>query len=393
MLSVQDRAIIKSTVPLLESGGEALITHFYRMMLSEYPQVRPLFNQAHQASGDQPRALANGVLMYARHIDQLDQLGDLVAKIINKHVALQILPEHYPIVGACLLRAISEVLGSEIATPEVINAWGAAYNQLADILIGAEAAIYDEKAQALGGWRGAREFTLVDKVQESAEITSFYFEPLDRGPILAAEPGQYIGLQLFIEGEEVRRNYSLSALTSQGQYRISVKREAGGVASNYLHDQCPVGARIMLFPPAGEFTLEASDKPLVLISGGVGITPTLPMLEAALATERPVHFIHCARNGQVHAFRHWVDELAQRYPQLKRFYCYAEDDGISPAADKLGLLTREQLADWLPEQRDLDAYFLGPKGFMAAIKRHLKALGIPEQQSRYEFFGPAAALE
>ncbi|MDD1149252.1 NO-inducible flavohemoprotein [Pseudomonas protegens] len=393
MLSVQDRAIIKSTVPLLESGGEALITHFYRMMLSEYPQVRPLFNQAHQASGDQPRALANGVLMYARHIDQLDQLGDLVAKIINKHVALQILPEHYPIVGACLLRAISEVLGSEIATPEVINAWGAAYNQLADILIGAEAAIYDEKAQAPGGWRGAREFTLVDKVQESAEITSFYFEPLDRGPILAAEPGQYIGLQLFIEGQEVRRNYSLSALTSQGQYRISVKREAGGVASNYLHDQCPVGARIMLFPPAGEFTLEASDKPLVLISGGVGITPTLPMLEAALATERPVHFIHCARNGQVHAFRHWVDELAQRYPQLKRFYCYAEDDGISPAADKLGLLTREQLADWLPEQRDLDAYFLGPKGFMAAIKRHLKALGIPEQQSRYEFFGPAAALE
>ena len=393
MLSVQDRAIIKATVPLLESGGEALITHFYRMMLSEYPQVRPLFNQAHQASGDQPRALANGVLMYARHIDQLDQLGDLVAKIINKHVALQILPEHYPIVGGCLLRAISEVLGSKIATQEVIDAWAAAYNQLADILIGAEAAIYDEKAQAPGGWRGAREFRLVQKVEESAEITSFYFEPLDQGPILAAEPGQYIGLQLFIGGEEIRRNYSLSALSNQGQYRISVKRETGGVASNYLHDQCPVGTSVMLFPPAGEFTLAASDKPLVLISGGVGITPTLPMLEAALATERPVHFIHCARNGQVHAFRNWVDELAQRYPQLKRFYCYAEDDGVSPAADKLGMLTREQLAEWLPEQRDLDAYFLGPKGFMAAIKRHLQALGIPEQQSRYEFFGPAAALE
>ena len=316
MLSVQDRAIIKATVPLLESGGEALITHFYRMMLSEYPQVRPLFNQAHQASGDQPRALANGVLMYARHIDQLDQLGDLVAKIINKHVALQILPEHYPIVGGCLLRAISEVLGSEIATQEVIDAWAAAYNQLADILIGAEAAIYDEKAQAPGGWRGAREFRLVQKVEESAEITSFYFEPLDQGPILAAEPGQYIGLQLFIGGEEIRRNYSLSALSNQGQYRISVKRETGGVASNYLHDQCPVGTSVMLFPPAGEFTLAASDKPLVLISGGVGITPTLPMLEAALATERPVHFIHCARNGQVHAFRNWVDELAQRYPPV-----------------------------------------------------------------------------
>lgn len=393
MLSVQDRAIIKSTVPLLESGGEALITHFYRMMLSEYPQVRPLFNQAHQASGDQPRALANGVLMYARHIDQLDQLGDLVAKIINKHVALQILPEHYPIVGSCLLRAISEVLGDEIATPDVMNAWGAAYNQLADILIGAEAAIYEQKAQAPGGWRGEREFKLIKRVEESAEITSFYFEPADKGPILAAEPGQYIGMKLFLDAEEIRRNYSLSALSDAGHYRISVKREAGGRASNYLHDQFQVGASIQLFPPSGEFTLADSDKPLVLISGGVGITPTLPMLEAALATKRPVHFIHCARNGRVHAFRDWVDALAERHPQLKPFYCYAEDDGISPPAHKVGLLSQEQLAEWLPQERDLDAYFLGPKGFMTAIKRHLKALGVPDAQARYEFFGPAAALE
>lgn len=124
MLTAQDRAIVKSTVPLLESGGEALTTHFYKLMLAEHPEVRPLFNPANQASGAQPRALANGVLMYARHIDQLDQLGDLVARIINKHVALQILPEHYPIVGSCLLRAIEEVLGSDIATPEVLAAWG-----------------------------------------------------------------------------------------------------------------------------------------------------------------------------------------------------------------------------------------------------------------------------
>lgn len=393
MLSQEQRAIIRSTVPLLESGGEALITHFYRMMLSEYPQVRPLFNQAHQVSGDQPRALANGVLMYARHIDQLDQLGDLVAKIVNKHVALQILPEHYPIVGHCLLRAIAEVLGEEIATAEVISAWAAAYNQLADILIGAEAGLYEQKATAPGGWRGEREFILAAKVQESSEITSFYFEPADKGPILVAEPGQYISMKLVLDGEEVRRNYSLSALADNGQYRISVKREEGGRVSNYLHSQFQVGSSILLFPPSGDFYLTASDKPLVLISGGVGITPTLAMLQAALQTERPVHFIHCARNGGVHAFRDWIDELAQKHPQLTRFYCYAEDDGLSPAAHNVGLLNQAQLAQWLPEQRDLDAYFLGPKGFMAAIKRHLKALGVPDGQSRYEFFGPASALE
>ncbi len=70
-----------------------------------------------------------------------------------------------------------------------MSAWGAAYGQLAEILIGAEAAIYDQKEQAVGGWRGAREFIVVDKVEESAEIISFYFEPADKGPILAAEPG------------------------------------------------------------------------------------------------------------------------------------------------------------------------------------------------------------
>ena len=392
MLNASDRAIVKSTVPLLESGGEALTTYFYKKLLTRYPQVQPLFNQAHQASGDQPRALANGVLMYARHIDQLDQLGDLVAKIINKHVALQILPEHYPLVGECLLEAIREVLGAEIATDEVINAWGNAYGQLAGILIGAEKTIYDEKAAAPGGWRGARTFKVVAKVPESTEITSFYFAPVDGQPILAFTAGQYIGMRLFVDGQEIRRNYSLSALAGNNQYRISVKREPGGRASNYLHDQLNVGDSIDLFPPSGEFTLVHNDKPLVLISGGVGITPTLAMLEAALKTQRPIHFIHCARNGSVHAFRDWVEALASQHPQLKRFYCYTEDDGVSPAADAVGLLDQARLEQWLPADRDVDAYFLGPKGFMAAIKRQLKAAGVPDAQARYEFFGPASTL-
>lgn len=228
------------------------------------------------------------------------------------------------------------------------------------------------------------------KLEESTEITSFYFRPVDQEPILDFTPGQYIGLKLIIEGQEVRRNYSLSALTQVGRYRISVKREAGGVVSNFLHDRLHVGDTLELFPPAGEFTLTDSEKPLVLISGGVGITPTLAMLEAALATQRPIHFIHCVRNANVHAFRGWIDDLAAQHPQLQRFYCYDEHDA---SADHVGLLTEDVLARWLPANRDVDAYFLGPKGFMAAVKRQLKALGVPEKQSRYEFFGPAAALE
>nr|WP_100547977.1 MULTISPECIES: NO-inducible flavohemoprotein [unclassified Pseudomonas] len=392
MLTNAQRDLIKATVPLLESGGEALTTHFYRMMLSEHPEVRPLFNQAHQASGDQPRALANGVLMYARHIDRLEALGPLVRQVVNKHVALQILPEHYPIVGGCLLRAIREVLGAEIATDAVIDAWAVAYQQLADIFIGAEEQLYTENAAAPGGWRGARSFRVARKVVESAEITSFHLVPVDGGALLAHQPGQYIGMRLLLDGEEVRRNYSLSALANGREYRISVKREVGGRVSNHLHDKVQVGDELELFPPSGEFTLSASDKPLALISAGVGITPALAMLDAARHSGRPIHFIHCARNAEVHAFRDWVDAHAAEHPQIRHYVCYSEPRE-GDRADATGFLSRDLLEQWLPAERDLDAYFLGPKPFMAQVKRHLQALGVPAEQSRYEFFGPASALD
>ncbi len=383
MLSQAHREIVKATVPLLETGGEALTTHFYNMMLHEYPEVRPLFNQAHQANGDQPRALANAVLMYARHIDRLEELGGLVSTIVNKHVALQILPEHYPIVGGCLLRAIEEVLGKEVATPAVIAAWAAAYSQLADILIGAEAQVYQDKAAAPGGWQGARHFRLEQRVVESPQITSFYFVPVDGKAVLRHQPGQYLGLKLLIDGQEHRRNYSLSAMADGVRYRISVKREPGGVVSNFLHERLAVGGSVEVFPPSGEFILSPGDKPVALISAGVGITPTLAMLEAALQTSRPVYFIHCARSRAAQAFGPWLDSLAAQHEQLRCFYRY-EDEG--------GRLDDAALANWLPRERDLDAYFLGPKGFMAAVQTSLHGLGVPPGQCRYEFFGPAAAL-
>lgn len=392
MLSNEHIALVKATVPLLESGGEALTTHFYRIMLAEYPQVRPLFNQAHQASGDQPRALANGVLMYARHIDRLQALGPLVSQVVQKHVSLQILPEHYPIVGSCLLRAIREVLGAEIATDAVIEAWRLAYGQLADLLIGAEEEVYSASERAEGGWRGGRPFRVMRKVRESEEITSFHLQPADGGALLDFVPGQYIGMRLVIDGEEVRRNYSLSAAPNGRDYRISVKREPGGRVSSYLHDRVGEGSEVELFVPAGDFTLNRSARPLVLIGAGVGITPLMAMLEAAVHSGRPIRFIHCARHAGVQAFAERVDELVAAHPQVRRFYCL-EEGRPGDGADGHGRLSLERLKTWLPAERDVDAYFLGPRSFMAAVRRDLRALGVPDAQARYEFFGPAASLD
>ena len=392
MLTQAQRAIITATVPILEQGGEALTRHFYQNLFRDHPEVLPYFNQAHQHSGEQQRALANGVLMYAKHIDRLDALGGLVSVIVNKHVALQIRAEHYPLVGASLLQAIREVLGEEVASDAVIDAWGAAYGQLAEILAGEEGRIYKEKAAAPGGWSGARDFIVQSKIVESAEITSFLMAPADGRPVLDFAPGQYIGVLATVDGVSMRRQYSLSAASNGQTYRISVKREQGGKVSNHFHDHVRAGDTVQLTPPSGDFVLQDGDKPLVLISGGVGITPTLAMLAAALRGKRPVHFIHAARHQGVHAFRQQIDELAARHPQLTRYYCYAEHAGAHDAPDAVGLLSKERLAQWLPASRDVDAYFLGPQPFMRAVKQYLRELGVPEQQTHHEFFGPAAAL-
>jgi nitric oxide dioxygenase len=393
MLSAEHRAIVTATVPILEQGGEALTRHFYQTLFTDYPQVKPFFNQAHQHSGAQQRALANGILMYAKHIERLEALGDLVGAIVSKHVALQIQPEHYPMVGASLLKAIREVLGAETATDAVLEAWGAAYGQLADILIGAEAKSYQAAAAAPGGWTGARKFIVARKRAESEEITSFVFRPADGQPVLDFEPGQYIGIRVVIDGEEQRRQYSLSAAPNGMSYQVSVKREQGGKVSGYLHAQVNEGDEVELFPPSGVFKLADGSRPIVLISGGVGITPTLAMLDQALETGREIRFIHAARHGGVHAFRDHIDSLASRHPQLKRHYIYAEQRDGHPEADAVGLLGHAQLGEWLPPTRDVDAYFLGPLPFMQAVKRSLRELGVPEAQTYYEFFGPAKALD
>ncbi len=391
MLSAQTTAIIKATVPALQSHGEAITKHFYNIMFRDYPAVKAYFNQAHQAQGTQPRALANSVLAYAANIDRLEALKDALPVIIQKHVSLDIRPEHYPIVGTCLLQAIREVLG-EAATDDIINAWAEAYGQLADILIAAEEAVYSANESRAGGWRGPRRFKVVRKQRESAVISSFYFEPEDGGEVMDFEPGQYLTVLLDVNGVALRRNYSLSCAPGEGHYRISVKREPEGVASTHLHDRVAEGDVVELLPPAGEFTLGSAHRPLVLLTGGVGITPAISMLKAAAPTGRPIEFVHAALNSSVHAFRDEVAELAEKYPNIRTCYVYSDPlDGDQAHAK--GFVSRELLASRLPVGGDADLYFVGPKPFMSMIYRFANELDLPRERVRYEFFGPAEALE
>jgi len=392
MFNAKTISLIQATVPVLQQQGEAITRHFYELMFREHPEVKAFFNEAHQASGTQAKALAGAVLAYAAHIDRLDEIAGALPRIIHKHAALGVLPEHYPIVGQCLLRAIREVLG-EAATDEILAAWGEAYQALADLLIAAEEQVYAGNAARNGGWRGERAFRVARREVESELITSFYLEPVDGGPLLDFVPGQYLTLVLTVDGEPVRRNYSLSDAPGKPFYRISVKREEGGRVSNWLHAQAVVGTQLQVLAPCGDFKLEAAaQRPLVLVTGGVGITPAMSMLEAAAPSGRTIRFIHAARHGGVHAFRARVDALAAAHPNVKVLYVYD-----TPRADDqphaTGLVTRDLLGQELPADRDVDLYFLGPKPFMQSVYRDGLALGVAQNRLRYEFFGPLEELK
>jgi nitric oxide dioxygenase len=395
--------IIKSTVPVLEKHGEAITTRFYQLMFGNHPELLNIFNHANQKQGRQQKALAGTVYAAAQYIDNLEAILPVVKQIAHKHRSLGIKAEHYPIVGKHLLLAIKEVLG-EAATEEIIEAWGKAYGVIADVFISVETEMYEEAANQQGGWYGFRNFVIDRKVEESEVITSFYLKPEDEGEIAPFLAGQYISIKLEIEGEEFThiRQYSLSDTPNKEYYRISVKREAGiltpdGMVSNYLHNDVNEGDVVKVSAPAGDFVLNTEKScPVVLLSGGVGLTPMVSMLKTVVDVqpERKVTFIHAAANGNVHALREEVQALAA-LENVNSYVFYdspTEEDRTNKSFDVEGYVTLE----WLQNNvsvKEVEFYFCGPVPFMKSINRSLKALGVKEDRIHFEFFGPMDSLE
>lgn len=403
MLDAKTISIVKSTAPILAEHGETLTRHFYNRMFTHNPEVAPFFNPAHQAAGKQQRALAGAITAYAANIDNLAVLGSAVELIAQKHASLMIKPEHYPIVGQNLLASIREVLG-EGATDDVINAWGAAYGFLADILIGREKQIYEENAKKPGGWEGFKSFRISRREKESNNITSFYLVAADGAPLPRFKPGQYITVRASTaNGATTMRNYSLSDKPGQEWFRISVKREVppeantpAGFVSNLLHDKIAVGDKIDVAPPCGEFFLDVTekhDRPLVLLAAGVGITPVMSILLSAVGAfpKRDIILVHAVLNEGVQAFSKPISALAKQYKNLKVYNRYSEA-GNRVDASSTGFVTAKYLEGLLPA-RDADYYFCGPQPFMVSIYHDLIKWGIPASQVHFEFFGPRQELE
>lgn len=393
MLDQATVAVIKSTIPLLESAGPALTQHFYQRMFSHNPELKDIFNLAHQRSGGQPLALFNAVAAYAKNIDNLGALSGAVERIAHKHTGFLIQPEQYHIVGSHLLATLKE-LGGEAVTDEVLDAWGKAYGVLASIFIGRESEIYQEKAAQQGGWQGARPFIIREKRKESTLITSFVLAPADGQAVLRFKPGQYLSIQLNhpeLEYQEIRQ-YSLSDAPNGRDYRISVKREPEGQVSNLLHDVLQVGDEVTLMPPTGDFFLQADARtPVVLLSAGVGLTPMLSMLNQLLDKdhEAEIRWLHACEHGALHAFGEEIREKSRQHARLESRVWYREptaQDVQGKDYDFAGTLDIERVSALIPANAHF--YFCGPIPFMKSVKDQLSRLGVPADKLHYEVFGP-----
>ncbi|KAJ4312998.1 hypothetical protein N0V94_007167 [Neodidymelliopsis sp. IMI 364377] len=408
-LTPEQVQIIKATVPVLAQHGETITTKFYADMLEAHPELKNIFNNTHQATGHQPRALAGSLYAYASNIDDLGKLSPAVELICHKHASLYIRPEHYNIVGEHLLKTMKTVLG-DAATPDILGAWETAYWQLANIMIDKEEGLYE----VAKGWTDWKEFRIARKEKEAEEITSFYLEPADANlklPIF--KPGQYISVNVFVDeldgGVWQARQYSLSDAPGKDYLRISVKREPGvevgkekhmshpGYLSNIMHEKKNVGDIVKVSHPWGDFYFdeekENKDAPVVLISAGVGLTCLNSILNTTLENgSRPATWIQGAKNSKTRAFKEEIDRLAAEKENLHTVYFSSspqEGEVQGRDYDIKGRINLDQVdKDVLFTNNEKTLYFTcGPERFMLDVEAKLKSYGVPTERIRMELFG------
>ena len=242
-------------------------------------------------------------------------------------------------------------------------------------------------------WQGIKEMVLTDKIRENEEVISFYFKSKDGSELVKHKPGQFIAVDINVEDEKyknAKRTYSLSMKPNEETYRISVKRVEGGLISPYLHDSLEIGDTIKIPKPMGAFVLkENSDKPLVLISAGIGITPLISMLYEAMNTTRKIIFVQAVNNSSVQTFAKELKDIEDKCSDMKSIVFYSsplEHDIQGKDYDHEGRISSHWISKNLP--MDGEFYFCGPPPFMDIINESLLELGVTKENINFEFFGP-----
>lgn len=241
-------------------------------------------------------------------------------------------------------------------------------------------------------WQGYEKFRIEKKIKENAVVTSFYLKPIQTMKLPEHVAGQYISIKPIPDVDEVRQ-YSLSMKPGEDFYRISVKREEHGLVSRYLHDTAKVGDIVEITVPLGDFKLQNTSDPVVLMSGGIGVTPVISMLYSSAGWNEEILFVQASRNSSEHTFKEELNSIKENFNNVKSAIFYQtplETDQVGIDYDYEGFITKEWMEENLP--RNGQFYFCGPLGFMKHLYNTLKGLGITDAQIHYEVFGPNVSL-
>jgi ferredoxin-NADP reductase/MOSC domain-containing protein YiiM len=245
---------------------------------------------------------------------------------------------------------------------------------------------------------GFRPLTVTAINHESADVLSLTMQSQDGQPLQTPLPGQYVVLRLqpTAGGPPLFRSYSLSDAPSTERYRISVKIEPNGVAGTYLRDHVRAGDALDVSSPRGSFILQSGERPLVLLSAGIGATPVLAMLHALAAARstRQVLWLYAARDGQHHPFAAEVSRLMLELPRGRSYVCYSmpgSRDKMGGDFDAAGRLSRS-VFDEVGVPLEADVYLCGPARFMADMKEALATLGMAPERIHIELFNGSESI-
>jgi ferredoxin-NADP reductase/MOSC domain-containing protein YiiM/ferredoxin len=248
---------------------------------------------------------------------------------------------------------------------------------------------------AASGFR-ALAVTAIDR--ESGDVLSLTMHSPDGQPLRTALPGQYVVLRLQPTpgGPHLFRSYSLSGPESAERYRISVKIDPNGVAGTYLAEHVRVGDALDVSAPRGSFILQSGERPVVLLSAGIGATPVLAMLHALAATHstRRVWWLHGARDGRHHPFAAEVRHLMLALPHGHSHVCYSRpgsDDTMTEDFEAAGHLSRS-VFDAVGVPRDADFYICGPTRFMNDMREAIATLGVAPERMHVELFNGSESM-
>ena len=245
---------------------------------------------------------------------------------------------------------------------------------------------------------GFQSLVIASIVRESADVLSFAMQSADGRQLSAALPGQYVVVRLkpAAAGPALFRSYSLSGPLSTEHYRISVKIEPDGTAGKYLRENLHVGDRLDVSSPRGSFILQPGDRPIVLLSAGIGATPVLAMLHALAAAHsaRQITWLQAARDGQHHPFASEVRNLMSALTNGRSYICFTKPDANDKTGEDFNAAGRfsRSVFDELALPRDADIYLCGPTQFMADMKEALTALGVAPEHIHIEIFNGGESM-